>query len=135
MLSLSSHGYADFFAVDFEMLLSAELGTFENGDPAICVIPPDAPMRGHGLHVYIDKFATRISSGTYQQRVSLVQFDRSQPGADTLQSALQKLHDRYPPAREIPLPYRKETTLEVAFLIPISTNYLGSSIPIVPRSS
>lgn len=130
MLSLTS--YADYFAADIEKLLSAELGTFGNGDPAVCVIPPDAPGRGSGLHVYIDEFANKLSNTLYQQRVSLVQFDRSQAGVDRLRSALLKLQSRYPPAKPIPLPYRKEATLEVSFLIPITRTNLGSAIPVSP---
>jgi hypothetical protein len=125
--------YATFFQQDLLSLLKADLGTFQSGDPAIWIIPSDAPQRGSGIHVYIDRYATKLTNALFQQRVTLTQFNRDTDGALAFDSALAKLRNRYPSARDMVAPYRKETALSAVFLLQIHKHLIGQAIPISPR--
>lgn len=124
--------YATFFQKDLEMLLDSELGTFQGGDQAIWILPPDAPQRGTGIHVYIDRYATKLTASLLQQRVTVTQFNRDTAGSLAFDRVLAKLRNRYPSARDVVNPYRKETALSAVFLLPIHKNLIGQAVPLVP---
>lgn len=126
--------YATFFQQDLLTLLDAELGTFQSGDKAIWILPPDAPQRGSGVHVYIDRYATKLTASLYQQRVTVTQFNRDTNGSLQFDRVLARIRNRYPSARDVVNPYRKETALTAVFLLPIHKHLIGQAVPLVPEA-
>jgi hypothetical protein len=126
----TSENFATFFRDDLGMLLSDQLGTFRGGDKAIWILPPDSPQRGNGIHLYIDRYTTKLTNAIYQQRLTLVQFDRDESGCALFEEALIKLRRRFPNARETVLPYRKETALTASFLLPVYRTPYGFVVPL-----
>ena len=129
MMITSQENFAPYILKDLKTLLSPQLGTFENGDPAIWIIPPDAPQRGNTLHCYIDRLANRRTDTVYLQRVNLTQYDKTPDGCLAFEKACIKIRNRFSGCEEAILPYRDQLTLEAHFTIPV-TRYANGNFSI-----
>ncbi len=124
--------YALFFQEDLQALLREDLGRFASGDLAIWILPPDAPQRGSGIHVYIDRYSTKLTSSLLQQRVTVTQFNRDTAGSLAFERVINKIRARYPFSRDLVAPYRKETALSAVFLLQIHKHLIGQAVPVAP---
>jgi hypothetical protein len=86
-----------------EKLIGDDLGTFENGLPAIWVEDPPAPPNGKGLHCFIYYRARQVkpSVGLLQSiqvlawQVMLLQTDRTVDGIQTLSLVGDKIRNSF----------------------------------------
>jgi hypothetical protein len=108
-------------------LLTAELGTFKNGKPAIWVEPPASPEVGTGLHVYLCRYEQRLTQEIYQWQVVLRQRDTSEAGLVKLDAAIKKMRSRFYNRREVILPYSEDRYPQANFYLPYSQSaYRGN---------
>lgn len=86
-----------------ERLIGNDLGTFQNGLPAIWVEEPAAPANGQGLHCLIYYRARQLqkpigltqSLQTLAWQVTLIQVDRSVQGIETLSRVGDKIRNSF----------------------------------------
>jgi hypothetical protein len=101
------------FRETVEILLKDELGSLAGGNPAIWIDSGDVPTKVTGLLCVIERFETIRStqpSSNYSMAVNfdwvlrLVQRDRSPPGLEKLDRAVEKLRHEFPIHQERSLP-------------------------------
>lgn len=109
-------------------MLGSHLGTFEDGQPAIWVEDPPAPPNGVGLHclIYYRPRQLRPSTGLTQSiqylawQVTLIQFDRSVDGIETLSAAGDKIRNSFHACSEFPSASVSDRYPVLAFSIPFT---------------
>lgn len=82
-------------------VLQPFLGTFKSGQTAIWVEPPESPIPGTGLHCYINRYPLQVNDSTYQWRVTLTQYDKTNAGMIVLDNAIRAMRQRFPVRREV----------------------------------
>lgn len=89
-------------------LLVDELGKFKNGLQAIFVIPPQAPVTGSGIHIFIGRQPTEINGFTYRWNVNLFLYgDINDTSLIKFDAAITKMRQRFPRRTEAIMSYRE----------------------------
>ena len=107
-------------------LLTTELGTFINDQPAIWVEPPSTPKGGvsGGVEVSISRFKNVSSSSLllnnqqeqrYEWIVAVKLGDRTPEGYSKFSNAIEKIRRYFPRRRETVSPYSEEENLIAVF--------------------
>jgi len=108
-------------------LLTNELGTFSSGKKAIWVEPPQVPAGTvTGLQCVIERYSNLNTSTVLHNHQSaenfdwiivLTQFDRTDGGIQKLDSAVQKIRQRFPRRRERILAFMENAYPQVSYLL------------------
>lgn len=107
-------------------LLTLELGTFANNQPAIWVEPPSTPKGGAsgGVEVSISRFKNISGSSLllnnqqeqrYEWIVAVKLGDRTPEGFSKFSTAIEKMRRYFPRRRETISPYSEEENLIATF--------------------
>ena len=115
-----------------EPMLADELGLFSNGVTSLWVTPPllTSGLNCDGLQVMIDRYSKPIQPAKSKLNnqatelidwvVTLTQFDTSNEGMVKLDSAAQKIHDRFPNHRRRVLPLLEDVYPVIEFRLAFS---------------
>lgn len=108
-------------------MLIDELGTFSNGRKAIQIEPPQVPAgTATGLQCVIQRYfnlnTSRVlhnnqTAENFDWVIVLTQFDRTDNGLQKLDSAVQKIRQRFPRKRERIMPFKENAYPQVSYLL------------------
>lgn len=88
--------------------LSPYLGTFNDGLKSVWVEPPQSPIAGNGVHVYIDREPKQVTGFQYKWNVTLILYGDLTPASlEKFDGAIATMRRLFPRRTEAIAPYQE----------------------------